>query len=272
MMWKRTAMRSFRILLIGGMILFTTTCGLLTLDEALHHPPGPKVTPPPWEPPTQPYYLDELPNQLFNGSTFDSVIIVGAQEYHGPCGCAGEGDLLVARILFEGINSLNPNESLNFEDHCSTDIEYFNCTWKDVASHRNFEKIIVIGGPGVNLGWFYYNYHKPLPICFTDSQATILVKKTGRAYCVSGFWGREGVGSGGPVTDYAIIQLYNDEGRPVLLVAGLSGWATQLACTYLSETIASGNPPPHAYGIVLRIADENGDPLSADCEIIETVE
>lgn len=275
MSWTRTTKRTVKTLSILGIIIFTATCGLLTLDAVLHYTPEPLPTPLSWKPQTQPYYLDDLPLQFFNGTIFDGVIVIGAGEYHGPCSSAGEGDLSAARLLFESISSLNPNSSPNFEDFCSTDTEYFDFTWKDVVGHRNFQKMIIIGGPYVNLGWHYYNYHKPLAICFIND--SVLVKPTGNIYRGSGYWGREGVlgkekvGPSRQVTDYAIIELYNDEGRPVLLIAGLSGLSTRMACMYLSDMLVSGRALPHAYGIVLEILWKAGDPLPVDYQIVEVV-
>jgi len=274
-MWKRTAMRSFRILLIGGMVLFTAACGAFTLDEALNHPYGFQPTIPPWKSQTQSYYLDELPNLFFNETTFNKLIVVGISEQHGPCSGAAENDLSAARIIFEGLEFMHPEESLSFEDFCATDMEYFNCTQNDVVGHQDFEKLIIIGGPEVNLGWFYYNFHKSLAICF--SRDGILVQPTGNVYRGSGYWGREGImgtqgiGPSRSVTDYAIIELYNDEGRPVLLVAGLSGISTKIACVYLLETLVSGGTLPHKSGIVLRISWEAGRPLPSDYQIVEVV-
>ena len=93
--------------------------------------------------------------------------------------------------------------------------------------------LISIGGPAVNLFWSEYNTPSSWAH-FTLSDTDWVIVAGSNEYHKEGNYVYEGGSETDVVTDYAIVQLIWDEenNRPVLLIAGISGHATKAACEW----------------------------------------
>jgi len=84
---------------------------------------------------------------------------------------------------------------------------------------------------------------------------------TNRYYKVNDYW------QGQPVTDYAFATLYEDGGRYVLYLAGISGYATRAVCTALAHY---DQYALQGIGVVFELYDAEGDGQYETIQIIET--
>ena len=72
-----------------------------------------------------------------------------------------------------------------------------------------------------------------------------------------------------PVTDFAIVEVYGDGSRNVLLVAGISGYATYYASQWLYQKTVDGTIRDYDVRVfVLRLDDADGNPESTPPTII----
>jgi hypothetical protein len=130
--------------------------------------------------------------------------------------------------------------------------------------------LIVIGSPGVDQVTYYYNElmdgegDRVLPVLFLrDGLGDFLsVPSSGNVYRI------ETDGSGNVVADYAVIEIYADVGRYVLLVYGLGGEGTKAA----SEVVADYDEwSLSGQAVIVKYFDDDGDGYLDTINIMETV-
>lgn len=179
-------------------------------------------------------------------------VAVGASNSHPPCGAAHTIDVVGTNLIVGslghyahtgGINSMMDTQAA----HAAGSVIVL-----DVQGN-----IITAGGPSVNYVWKYYNDLNTLPANF-NPYGTVYVPSTGDRFSkINDYWG------GQPVTDYAIVELNVDGGRNVLLIAGISGYATFYASDWLKQRAVDGTIIQYnAQAIILKLYDaDGGDPL-----------
>jgi hypothetical protein len=197
------------------------------------------------------------------GGTATAKIPLGASQNHSPCGAAHTIDVVGSNLI---VGSFIPYASASDLD-AMMDIQAAHWTGSSIVLDVE-GNIITAGGPPVNYVWKYYNDKGTLPAYF-NLLGTVYVPSTGHSYTMTNDYYQ-----GKPVTDHAIVELYRDGDRNVLLVAGISGFATYYASKWLSDATLNGSI--HAYNaqaIVLRLYDPDGDPLASPptITVVETV-
>jgi hypothetical protein len=192
-----------------------------------------------------------------------AAVPIAASNPHPPCAAAHTIDVVGGSLI---VSSLIPySTATNLDAMMDTQAAHAvgSSIVLDVTGN-----IISSGGPAVNYIWRYYNDKKTLPAYFDLSTAQVYVSSTGNRYSiVNGYY------QGKPVTDYAIVELYKDGGRNVLLVAGISGFATYYASKWLSTVTVDNTIRGYsAQAIILQFQDADGDPLTTPptVTVIET--
>jgi len=200
--------------------------------------------------------------------TANTRIIIPISDPHGPCGKAHTmdtmGGILIANRL--GIEGGAIDTDMDTYSYISTyDYGTAKVTMTDTTSN-----LIVLASPGVNQVTYYYNDLK-------DGTGTHLLPV---------YWDRDGGGDylhvqpsgneyriehdGATVTaDYAVIEIYNDGGRCVLLVYGLGGEggkaAAKVVANYDQWSLAGR-------AVVVKYYDGNSDGYLDTIEIVEIVQ
>jgi len=192
------------------------------------------------------------PYMFVVGQTTSMTVVVGVSQSHPPSGLAHTIDVVGTNLIVASLSNYADTGGLDAMMDVQAAHAVESSIVLDVAGN-----IISTGGPGVNYVWRYYNDKGTLPAYF-DASGTIYVSSTGHHYSMTNMYG-----GGQPVTDYAIIELYNDGGRNVLLVAGLSGYATYYASKWLAAATVDGTIQQYnAQAIILKLYDPDGlDPL-----------
>ena len=113
--------------------------------------------------------------------------------------------------------------------------------------------LIAVGGPAVNFFWSEYNSPSSWTY-FTSNGIDWTIVADGNEYYKEGNYVYEGGSETEVVTDYAIVQLIWDEenNRPVLLIAGISGHATKAACEWFYNNAEDIISEVHAYILEIR--------------------
>jgi hypothetical protein len=192
------------------------------------------------------------PDIFLSSGIVTGTIAIGASNNHLPCGAAHTIDVAGTNLILGSLGHYASTGGLDSMMDVQAAHAVGSSIVLDVAGN-----IISTGGPGVNYVWRYYNDKGTLPAYF-DASGTIYVSSTGHRYSMTNMYG-----GGQPVTDYAIIELYNDGGRNVLLVAGISGYATYYASKWLAAATVDGTIQQYnAQAIILKLYDpDGGDPL-----------
>jgi len=191
------------------------------------------------------------PYMFIVGGAATGTVAVGASDTHPPCGMAHTIDVVGTNLIVMGLGHYADTGGLG------SMLDYQAAHWTgsgivlDVAGN-----IITAGGPGVNYVWTYYNDLETLPAYFASG--AVYVPSTVHSYSMINDYFQ-----GEPVTDYAIVELYADGGRNVLLVAGISGFATYYASDWLQQKTVDGTIQQYdAQAIILKLYDADGDPIS----------
>jgi hypothetical protein len=193
------------------------------------------------------------PDLFLSGNIVTGTIAVGASNTHPPCGGAHTIDVVGTNLIIESLGHYADTRGLNSMMDTQAAHADGSTIVLDVAGN-----IITAGGPSVNYVWKYYNDLGTLPAYFNMSTAEVQVSSNGHHYgVINGYYQRK------PVTDYAIVELYKDGDRNVLLVAGISGYATYYASKWLSRATVDGTIQGYsAQAIILKLYDADGDPLA----------
>jgi hypothetical protein len=217
--------------------------------------------------------LRDLPRPFVSGSgkINETFVIIPISDPHGPCGSAHTmdtmGGVLIATML--GTHAWNKGMVKVAMDTYSY-ISTYNFTTAKVTMVDTTSNLIVIGGPGVNQVSYYYNElrdasgAKVLPVLFLRDQGGdyLYVQISGSIYRI------EKDAQGRVTADYAVIQIYNDDGRYALLAYGLGGEGTKAASIVLSE-FEQWNLMGRA--VIVKYFDSNGDGYLDTINIVETV-
>jgi hypothetical protein len=214
--------------------------------------------------------LENLPNQFISrDGSLNCTIVVASSDGHGPSGAANTMDVMGAIMVAARISMNQTNNTLQatMDDYISTyDFGSATLTLKDTTSN-----LIIIGGPGVNeLTWYYDNLrngsgYRELPVYFDkDANGTdfIYVAATNHTYKI------ERDSQNRISADYGMILLFQDNGRYVLILAGLGGMGTWAACKIVSQ-FETWNLQGGA--AIVRYSDNNGDGLLDTLTIVENV-
>jgi hypothetical protein len=202
-----------------------------------------------------------LPSALVHGGSFAPKVIYGYGSKHGPAGGANVIDVLGGTAIVQAFIPYATQTSLGiFFDYEVS--EYDDQRVMGLKSSAKIGDLITIGGPDVNLVTRYYNDHVTLPTFYNYQSAVIQVRYTGNVYSMKGSWGS------GPVQDYAAVTLRQDpaySNRAVLIVFGVSGYATRYASEWLASKILDGSISSFGNrdGLVLKITDSDGNPDTA---------
>ena len=195
-------------------------------------------------------------------------VIVPVSEGHGPSGAAHKmdtvGGILIAnRLGREGKTILTAMDSYAYIS--TYDFGTAKVTMTDTTSN-----LIVIASPGVNQVAYYYNGLSSggspvLPVLFLrDGLGDYLyVQSSSSSYRI------ERNGPGGAISaDYAVIQIYKDGGRYVLLVYGLGGEGSKAASIVLQNYDAYGLT---GKAVIVKYWDQNVDGYLDTITIVQTV-
>ena len=196
-----------------------------------------------------------------------TIIAPGSNDPRGPCAGASTIDVAAGMYLASALSSAAPYGGLRV----FMDWQIANYDSEKVYRIYRPGNVVAVGGPGVNLVTWLYHYGKtvegepvlPVYIGFDEEGAFIYSKASGMKYRMENDYYQ-----GKPVTDYAMIVGYNDveDGRYVIIVAGLSGFSTWNAAKWLSE-----NMQIDCSAVILRLYDENGDTIPEEITIAEII-
>ncbi len=212
------------------------------------------------------YLLSDFPYPFIG--EVEATAVVPVSDGHGPCGAAHTmdtmGGIRIGNRL--GVEGKTVETAMDSYGYLSVyDFDLATVSMVDVESN-----LIVIGGPGVDQVSYYYNElvddggDRVLPVLFLrDGLGDFLsVPSSGNVYRI------ERGGSGNVVADYAVIELYADVGRYVLLVYGLGGEGTKAA----SEVVADYNEwSLSGQAVIVKYFDDDGDGYLDTINIVETV-
>ncbi len=214
--------------------------------------------------------LEALPAPFVSsGGLLNCTVVVASSSGHGPCGGAHTMDVMGAILIGTqlGLDAAVGVPSSALDDHISS----YDYGTSQVTISSVGKNLIVVGGPGVNqVGWHYNNLRnssgdRVLPVYF-DKYANgtdyVYVVSSGRSYTI------ERDGAGKITADYGVITMYYEEGRSVLLSAGLGGSGTWASCKVLSSL---EEWELHGDAVVIRYYDSNGDGLLDTISIVEEV-
>jgi hypothetical protein len=203
-------------------------------------------------------------NKVMNSST-----VVASSVGHGPCGGCHTMDVMGAIMVAAefGLKSGNGTMESIMDDSVSS--YDFNTT--KVQLQDSTSNLVVIGGPGVNQVTWYYNGLKypnnsrVLPAYFSkfaNNTDNIYVVRTNHYYAI------QFDGQGRISADYGLVEVFNDHGRYVLILAGLGGPGTWVACKIVSSYDSWGLTGCAA---IVRYRDSNGDGFLDELRVVEQV-
>ncbi|MEM2169722.1 MAG: S8 family serine peptidase [Candidatus Bathyarchaeia archaeon] len=214
------------------------------------------------------YTLADFPRPFIDefGDASSTLILVGASDPRGPCRAAHTIDVAASMYLAYILGL-----------HAERGAPRFLMDWQAVhfnSTHaiRIFMpgNVITMGGILVNLvTWYYhdltYRGIQQLPAYMAaDAQGFYIYSPvSGNIYRMVNDYGQ-----GVDVIDYAMIVLHYDpaDNRYVLIIAGLSGYATMEAGKWLAQT-----PNLTGRAIILRFIDYSGDAIIDQIEIAEII-
>ena len=212
--------------------------------------------------------LSDLPFPFVSlDGNLNCTIVVASSSGHGPCGAAHTMDVMGAILVGEkfGLLANDGTPASTMDDYISS----YDPETGALFIRDNSNNLVVVGGPGVNeITWYYNNLRnesggRVLPVYF-DKNASgvdhIYVASSGNLYYIEYHEGRV-------KADYAVIELYHDNSRFVLILGGLGGAATWAACKVVSsleEWSLSGS------AVVLKYYDSDEDGYLDTIAVIET--
>ena len=190
------------------------------------------------------------------------TIIVGCSDPHGPCGAAHTldtvGGIRVSAVI--GKYSANITNLSAYLDTDVADYDDVNCV---VYYLMWLPHIVTVGGPGVNMiTWKYFANPWYAPVYFSreynpdSGQEEWVINTPNNKY-----W-EYNVTSTPELDDIGVIEIVyiGDEGRYVLVAAGLGGYGTRAACLLLQMFDSPDMPfPLQGIAIVFKWVDTNGD-------------
>jgi hypothetical protein len=204
------------------------------------------------------YTLADFPQPMLTADRLlNDTIVIASSTPHGPCGGAHTMDVMGATLVAAklGLKAKGGTPSSILDDSlASYDPQSGAITIRDAA-----DNLIVFGGPGVNMVTKYYNELKDelgnhvLQAYFlknAEGKDYIYVSSSGKSYFI------EYDAQGRKRADYSLIELYNDGGRWVLVVAGLGGegtWAASKVLATYENWDLNGN------AVIVKYSDTNAD-------------
>jgi len=214
--------------------------------------------------------LENLPRSFVssNGS-LNCSIVVSSSVGHGPCGSAHTMDVMGAIIVAAklGLNTSSGMLDATMDDYISSyDFNTAKVQLNDVSSN-----LVIVGGPGVNqITWYYNNLRnstgsKILPVYFdkySNGTDYIHITPSGHSYQIE----RDALGR--VKADYGIVLMFQDQGRYVLILAGLGGSSTWASCKVVSE-FDTWNL--HGGAAVVKYSDTDGDGMLDALSVVEQV-
>ena len=214
--------------------------------------------------------LEGLPSPFVSsGGLLNCSVVVASSVGHGPCGGAHTMDVMGA-IMVGGKFGLKADGGMldaTMDDYVSTyDFGAARVELGDVSSN-----LVVVGGPGVNqVTWYYNNLRngtsaRVLPVYFDKDESGadyICVASSGHSYSI------ERDGSGRVSADYGVVLMLPDEGRFVLILAGLGGSGTWASCKVVSSFESWSL---RGSAVIIKFYDSDGDGLLDALTIVEEV-
>jgi len=206
-----------------------------------------------------------------DGRINDTFVIIPISEGHGPSGAAHTmdtmGGVLIATKL--GLCSWSGGMVKVAMDTYSY-ISTYNFQTARVTMVDTTSNMIVIGSPGVDQIAYYYNELRDgsgtrvLPVLFLrDAGGDYLyVQSSKNKYRI------ERDAQGRITADYAVILLYKDGGRHVLLVYGLGGEGTKAAAQAVSNFDQWGLM---GSAVIIKYYDSDGDGYLDSTAKVETI-
>jgi hypothetical protein len=175
------------------------------------------------------------------------------------------GAIIVAAKL--GLNTSSGMLDATMDDYISSyDFNTAKVQLNDVSSN-----LVIVGGPGVNqITWYYNNLRnstgsKILPVYFdkySNGTDYIHITPSGHSYQIE----RDALSR--VKADYGIVLMFQDQGRYVLILAGLGGSSTWASCKVVSE-FDTWNL--HGGAAVVKYSDTDGDGLLDALSVVEQV-
>jgi hypothetical protein len=191
------------------------------------------------------YTLADFPKPFVEDGLTKFIMVIGTSDLRGPAYPAHTIDVAAATMI---ANSLGKFATSNItKSYMDWEVVAFNNTHTLYLYRPG--NIITTGGRGVNLVTMHYNDKLCVRMGKDEQGDYIYSTKTGNKYRMINeyFQGKD-------VTDYAMIVLYKDIDRYVLISAGLSGFSTRAASEWLSQM-----PQMSGMGIILKLYDPDGD-------------
>jgi hypothetical protein len=214
--------------------------------------------------------LENLPWPFVSSDgSLNCSIVVSSSVGHGPCGGAHTMDVMGAIIVAAklGFNTNSGILDATMDDYISSyDFDTARVQLNDVSSN-----LVIVGGPGVNqITWYYNNLRnstgsKILPVYFdkySNGTDYIHITLSGHSYQIE----RDALGR--VKADYGIVLMFQDQGRYVLVLAGLGGSSTWASCKVVSE-FDTWNL--HGDAAVVKYSDTDGDGLLDALSVVEQV-
>jgi hypothetical protein len=208
--------------------------------------------------PSSGYTLADFPQPMLTADRLlNNTIVIASSTPHGPCGGAHTMDVMGATLVAAklGLKAKGGAPLSILDDSLAGyDPQSGAITIRDATNN-----LIVFGGPGVNMVTKYYNELKDemgnhvLQAYFlknAEGKDYIYVSSSGKSYFI------EYDVQGRKRADYSLIELYNESGRWVLVVAGLGGEGTWAASKILA-TYENWNLNGNA--VIVKYSDTNAD-------------
>ncbi len=183
--------------------------------------------------------LRDFPDPILVNGTFRATVIIGNSQPHLGLAASSTIDVVGAMPLASTLGLRSSGGYLP----ARLDYEVLTVDGTGVALPGN---LVTIGGRGVNAVTRIYNQTLPAHI---ETNRGICAVTTGNCYR------RSLNATTGVLMDYAYISLTWSNGRYVLGIAGLSGYATRAA----TQLMAQGAVPLSGVAVILRLDDVNND-------------
>jgi hypothetical protein len=215
--------------------------------------------------------LDSLPRPFVaTNGVMNCTAVVASSVGHGPCGSAHTMDVMGAIMVGAqlGLKTDNGTLEATMDDYIST----YNFSDATVALKDFTSNLVVVGGPGVNqVTWRYNNLRnasgsRVLPAYFDkfpNGTDYIYVASSHHYYTI------EHDGQGRVTADYGVVLMFQDNGRHLLVLAGLGGAGTWASCKVISSYEAWNL---HGSVAIVKYSDTNSDGLLDDLSIVEEVQ
>ncbi len=203
-----------------------------------------------------PATLADYPYPFRNLGILNVSVVIGLSQPHPPANAANTidavGGVVVAMALGRGSSGGRLDALLDTEVATSYDGKTLVLT--------KGGNLIALGGQGSNYISRYYNQMTSVGPVLYLNKTYIEIFGTRDLY-------RKVISPTGAVTDYGYVALINDQalGREVVIVAGLSGFATKA----MAQLFAEGALTLKGTGLVVRLNDTNGDGSYESYDVVE---